>query len=303
MKGPRSTDGDQAHVEPPRAGSGRSAPPAPGRAESAYGRGTSAARGVAAGWARLVPVDTEPHPADALARSRAGKIASRLAVRRPRLDSAARRGSGTLASFPYRGGSDDVDLDATLEVLAERPVPEDEDIVVRERAHARRSVVLAVDVSGSMRGERIQTAAATVGALAGALKRDDLGVIAFWSDAAILLPLGGEVKPLALLDTMLGISARGMTNVSFPLEVAARQLSRVPARDARVVLLSDCVHNEGPDPRIAAARLPRLDVIVDTSAEHDLVLARDLARAGRGTAHAAHSYRDIAPAVSAIFGG
>lgn len=275
---------------------------AAGRADTQPGRGT-AARGVAAGWARLVPVDTQPHSVDARARSRARQIASRLSVRRPKLDAAARRGTGTLASFPYRGGSDEVDLDATLAVLAERPVPEDEDIVVRDRAHATRSVVLAVDVSGSMRGERIQTAAATVGALAAELARDQLGVIAFWSDASILLPLGGEVKPLELLDAMLGIAAQGMTNLSFPLEVAARSLSRAPARDARVVLLSDCVHNEGPDPRIAAARLPRLDVIVDTSGESDVILARELARIGRGTAHTARNYRDIAPAVSAIFGG
>jgi uncharacterized protein with von Willebrand factor type A (vWA) domain len=52
-----------------------------------------------------------------------------------------------------------------LRQLAEHPVPEDEDIVVRERVRTRRSVVLLVDVSGSMRGERVRTAAATVGAL------------------------------------------------------------------------------------------------------------------------------------------
>jgi hypothetical protein len=33
------------------------------------------------------------------------------------------------------------------------------------------------------------------------------------------------------------------------------------ARDARVLLLSDCVHNAGPDPRPLATRLPRLDVL------------------------------------------
>ena len=30
------------------------------------------------------------------------------------------------------------------------------------------------------------------------------------------------------------------------------------------MLLSDCVHNAGPDPRPFAARLPRLDVLLDT---------------------------------------
>ncbi|WP_194266011.1 vWA domain-containing protein [Arthrobacter yangruifuii] len=238
---------------------------------------------------------------DAAVRARVRHIAALMSVPRPRHDSLQRRGSGTLASLPYRGGTDEIDLDRTLEVLAERPVPDDEDIVVRDRVRTRRSVVLAVDVSGSMKGERLQTAAATVGALAAELHRDAVAVIAFWSDAALLLPLGGELKPMDLLDTLLRIPARGLTNISFPLELARRELLRVPARDARVLLLSDCVHNAGPDPRIAAAHLPRLDVLIDTSAETDVDLGRELAREGHGTSRSIRTYRDAAPAVSSVF--
>jgi len=77
----------------------------------------------------------------------------------------------------------------------------------------------------------------------------------------------------------------------------------VPARDARVLLLSDCVHNAGPDPRPFAARLPRLDVLLDTSGEQDADLARDLARLGHGRMLLAHAYRDIAPALATLFTG
>ncbi|HEY3687141.1 MAG TPA: VWA domain-containing protein, partial [Streptosporangiaceae bacterium] len=236
-------------------------------------------------------------------RALARRIAARLAVPRPRRDVGTRRGMGDLASVRYRGGSDDIDLDRTLDVLAERPVPDDEDIVVRERPRTRRSVVLAVDVSGSMRGERVRTAAAAVGALAAELHRDDLAVIAFWSDAAVLLRLGGRFEPLTLLDTLLRIPAKGLTNVEFPLRLAARELARVPARDARVLLLSDCVHNAGPDPRPAAARLPRLDVFLDTGGEQDPELARDLAEAGRGRLARIRTYRDVPPALTAAFAG
>lgn len=252
--------------------------------------------------ASVVVPDTD-RTVDPVARTRARQIASRLAIRRPRRDATSRRGIGELGSLPYRGGSDEIDLDATIEVLAERPVPEDEDIIVRDRIRTKRSVVLAVDVSGSMKGERIATAAATVGALAGELEHDDLAVIAFWSDAAILLNLGELVKPMDLLDAIMRIPAQGLTNVAFPLELAAKQLHRAPVRDARVVLLSDCVHNAGPDPRPLAARLPRLDVLLDASGEHDVELGRDLARIGRGTLHVVRDYRGVAPAVSSIFGG
>ena len=102
---------------------------------------------------------------------------------------------------------------------------------------------------------------------------------------------------------MLGIPARGLTNVAFPLQVARRELAKVPARDARALLLSDCVHNAGPDPRPFAARLPRLDILLDTTGEQDPELARDLARLGRGRLRQVRGYRDVAPALSDFFGG
>jgi Mg-chelatase subunit ChlD len=246
------------------------------------------------------PDEASPDP-EILRRAR--QIAARLAVPRPRRDVTARRGVGELASVRYKGGSDDIDLDRTIEQLVEHPVPEEDDIIVRERVRTRRSVVLLADVSGSMRGERVRTAAATVGALAAELARDDLAVIAFWSDAAVLCHLGQHVTPQQVLDTMLRIPAKGLTNIAFPLQVAARELARVPARDARVLLLSDCVHNAGPDPRPFAARLPRLDVLLDTSGEQDADLGRDLARLGHGRMLLAGGYRDIAPALAALFSG
>ncbi len=75
--------------------------------------------------------------------------------------------------------------------------------MVREQGRTRRSVVLLVDVSGSMRGERVRTAAATVGALAGELVRDDLAMVAFWSDAAVLARLDQRVPLPRLLDAIL----------------------------------------------------------------------------------------------------
>ncbi|MCU1446107.1 MAG: hypothetical protein JWP54_1765 [Cryobacterium sp.] len=274
-----------------------------GRASKAPQKPGVSAPGITDEGAELALAETDAVDADPVVRARARQIAARLSIRRPRADGSGHRGAGVLASLPYRGGSDEIDLDKTIEVLAERPMPEDEDIIVHERVRTRRSVVLAIDVSGSMKGERVQTAAATVGALSGELQHDALAVIAFWSDAAVLLRLGDPVRPMDLLDTLLRLPARGLTNVSFPLELASQQLARVPVRDARVVLLSDCVHNAGPDPREVAARLPRLDVLIDVSGEKDIDLGRDLARVGRGKARLVRTFRDVAPALGALFGG
>jgi len=251
--------------------------------------------------ADVVALDEHAAEVDLKVRAAAREIAARMSIRRPRRDSAAHRGGGLLQSVAYRDGLDDIDLDRTLEIMAERPVLEDEDIIVRERVRTRRSVVLAVDLSGSMGDERLRTAAATVGALAGELVHDDLAVLTFWSDAAWLSHFGAQAEAHRLLDTIVAMPARGLTNVALPMELAGRELASVPVADARVVLLSDCVHNAGPDPRTLAARLPRLDVLLDVTGEHDVDLGRQLARLGRGRLRRVRHHRDVAPALTQIF--
>ncbi|GAA1548927.1 vWA domain-containing protein [Nocardioides humi] len=233
---------------------------------------------------------------------RAREIAARLSLSRPTHGRTELRGAGLLRSVRYSGSSDEIDIEATLDRLVESARMSDRDIIVRERRQNRRSIVLAVDVSGSMSGERAQTAAATIGATVGRLSDDAVGVLAFWSDASVLVPLGDPSSPEVVLDLLLQLPSRGLTNIEFPLRAALSQLERVPARDARVLLLSDCVHNAGPDPRSVASRLPRLDVLLDTSGEHDVDLARDLAELGRGRFASAATYRDVAPAMSRLFG-
>src|SRR5690348_16286210 len=75
--------------------------------------------------------DGEGPDPEALRRAR--QIAARLEVPRPRRDVTARRGLGELASLRYPGGSDDIDLDRTVAQLVEHPLPDEDDIIVRER--------------------------------------------------------------------------------------------------------------------------------------------------------------------------
>lgn len=53
----------------------------------------------------------------------------------------------------------------------------------------------------------------TVGAPAAELSRDDLAVVAFWSNAAILTRLGQRVPPQSRPDTMLRIPAKGLSAI------------------------------------------------------------------------------------------
>jgi Mg-chelatase subunit ChlD len=242
----------------------------------------------------------EDDPRDRAVAADAERIARTLAIRRRHRGAPGEHGAGTVVSRPYRYRSDDVDLDRTLEVLTERPVPEDTDVIVREPTRPGRALVLVVDLSGSMRGEKIRMVAATVGALAAEARDDQLAVVAFWSDAALVAPLGRPVSPSRLLRDLLRIPARGLTNVHFALATAHAELRRSTARRRGALLLTDAVHNAGPDPRLLAPRFGRLDVLVQTDGEHDLPLARDLARLGHGRVAPVATHREIAPALNRL---
>jgi len=237
-------------------------------------------------------------------RELARRITSRLSVRPRSRDrsSLVSGGVGRLASVPYRYNSDDIDLDRTLEVLTERPLPEDTDIVVRERVQARRAVVLMIDVSGSMRGEKTRIAAATVGALAGELASSsgasELAVVAFWRDAAVVHRMGPVTSGARLLDDLLSIPAKGLTNVHFALSVGLAELSKARASRRCGILLSDVVHNAGPDPRELAGRFTQLHVLLETDGEHDQDLAHEIATLGRGRLAPVRDHRDVAPALN-----
>jgi Mg-chelatase subunit ChlD len=151
-----------------------------------------------------------------------------------------------------------------------------------------------------MRGERVRMAAATAGALADQLGDDEVGVVAFWSDAAVLRHLTRRLDAARLIDELASVPARGLTNVAFGLQ-AAGQVVGQGRGDRRVLMISDCVHNAGPDPAAVARGLPRVDVLVDVSGEHDLDVARAVARGGRGLAVPVRSHRDVASAVSRCF--
>jgi MoxR-like ATPase/Mg-chelatase subunit ChlD len=258
--------------------------------------------GTSSDEAQLDDEEGETEGQSEAARARAREIARRLHLAAPSRQVRPRPGGDEILSVPYRGAGGELDLDRAVERMIESPAPRSDDLYVLERRRTRRQVVLAVDVSGSMRGERLLTAAATVGALSSGLQRDELAVVAFWSDAALLLRLGERVPLDRLVDEMVSLEAEGLTNVAFPLKIARRELGGPGASEQRVILLSDCVHNAGPDPREAASLLPRVDVLFDVEGERDSQMARGIARAGRGALYPIRDHREVCTALTEVLG-
>ena len=101
--------------------------------------------------------------------------------------------------------------------------------------------------------------------------------------------------------TCCGSRPRGSPTSTSRWPSALGELGRSRARRRRGILLSDAVHNAGPDPRLVAARFARLDVLLETDGEHDAELASELARRGRGEVRAVADHRAVAPALNRIF--
>jgi hypothetical protein len=230
-------------------------------------------------------------------------VAANLAIPRARFDYGANRGLDRIVSAPYDATSDDIDLDRTLERMHGLALLSEEGIVVRVRRRAEREIVLAVDMSGSMHGNQLQTAAAAVGGLASQLPRAHLAIIAFWQESiAILTPFGADFGIESLVDSMCRIQPRGTTDLSLPLEFARKLLAKSPALDARVVLLSDCLHNASSDPVRIARAIPRLDVLLDISQSANRELGDRLSVAGNGHVATVTGYGDVSQALAALFG-
>jgi Mg-chelatase subunit ChlD len=227
----------------------------------------------------------------------AATIASQLALR-PRRAQDRKRGRTRPTTVRFDGGSDELDLDRTIDLLSEgRPLASTE-LYVRRPLRSRRSVALLADVSGSMDGAKARICAAAIGALAGELVDDELTVIAFWKDVAVLRVRASHLDPVQLLDELMRIEPGGLTNVSGALELASAELSRSSLERRAIVLLSDCVHNAGPDPRSMARRAPTTHVLLEQTGEHDAWLGERIARAGGGRYRSISELHEVAPALS-----
>lgn len=133
------------------------------------------------------------------------------------------------------------------------PVPPAEVIVAAKNAWAlnrkRADILLVVDVSGSMEGEKIEAAKAGLGTfLMRILPEDRVGLVAFSSDARLLVPPAPlSESRIALDDTIAGLRAQGKTALYDALIAGKQALDDLPAagddRIRAIVLLSDGLDN------------------------------------------------------------
>jgi Ca-activated chloride channel family protein len=173
------------------------------------------------------------------------------------------------------------------------------------------NLALAIDVSGSMAGDKIDAARRAARAVAEALtERDRLSIIAFDSTAELLL----DARPMdrtgraAAITAIAGLAERGGTNLFDGWLLAAERvavaMAAAPQASHRVLLLSDGQANEGVTEREEIARHAGalLERGIVTSAlgignGYDEELLGAIAEAGGGNLHDAEHAPEISEVV------
>ena len=169
------------------------------------------------------------------------------------------------------------------------------DTVAGEAPRVPTDLVVVLDHSGSMSGDKIEKARAAVRTLIGGLGDGDRFALVTYADSAqARIPLGAASQRAHWYASVDAIQPEGGTNMASGLDVAFAMIdaARTAGRAPRVVLISDGLANQGDASRAGlvgrAARAARGEYALSTvgvGADFDEGLMAALADAGTGNFH------------------
>lgn len=200
---------------------------------------------------------------DEALRRQALDLGRRIVLDRARAGVPRAGGTAKLRLAPASAGGDvDVDrsLDGILGARGEgRPVGLD-DLVTRQWGRPATALVVVVDRSGSMTGDRLAVAAVVAAACA-ARAPGEHAVLAFSSGVDVLRPLVADVPAERVVESLLRLRGHGVTRLADALQAASDQLAAARASRRVVVLLSDCRSTDEDDSLELARALPELVIL------------------------------------------
>ena len=192
----------------------------------------------------------------------------------------------------------DLDLEVTIEEsplavaaaagLTKGKVPPlaAEDIWMSYQVHRRQAVVLCVDTSLSMTGEKLALTAVAIAVVLLQFPDDPVGIVAFENEAVVLKSPEERISLQRLLERFLDVPAQGYTHLEDGMKAALKQVRSATGhgqtRPPSTVLLTDGKYTAGRDPSYLAPRFPHLVVLKMGRERASLELCRELAQRGSG---------------------
>ena len=189
--------------------------------------------------------------------------------------------TGDIKISPFNFQSDEIDLDRTLESIAEKQPLSYDSIFVLDRRKKKKAAVIVMDASGSMQGINLSMAAIAVASLAMNLDyKDEYGVVLFSERVNIFKRIDQPKHLDQVISGVLDILPEGRTNIGLALSVGLREIRRTGIDHKVGILLTDGWQNMGPDPVSVAGKFPRLHVINLPGGSPEL--SKRIAKAGKG---------------------
>lgn len=188
------------------------------------------------------------------------------------------------------GESAEIDIEQTIEespiALKHRKQLTAEDIWMGYAVPRGQPVVVAVDTSLSMTGEKLALTAVALSVVLLAFPGDPIGIVAFENEAKVLKRPDESITVFQLVERFLDVPAKGYTHLEDGLKGALRLLASIrqagSSRPASALLLTDGKYTAGKDPAYLAPRFAHLEVIKMGREKASLSLCQELARRGHG---------------------
>jgi len=170
--------------------------------------------------------------------------------------------------------SPELDIEETL--MSPEPVFQ----VKVERDHG---LVLVLDTSLSMKGEKLALLGATVAAVAMSIPSQALAILGFDSEIHVIKKFDEQVATETCVERVLSIPPGGFTNISKGLTIAREWIMSARFNQARVILISDGRYTEGIDPVEISKLLPFVYPVKIGKEPYGRDVMRSIADTGLGT--------------------
>lgn len=157
--------------------------------------------------------------------------------------------ASSVARFKNYEPGDQWDLEMTMQRMLSSGsgLPTYDNIVVREPEKRKRSIVICIDKSLSVL-QHIHQIVLTASVLSLTVKRDNLAIIGFDSEAQLLKKMAETTHPNEIVRKILDLESRGKTNISEALELAHNELKQGSALERIIYLISDLERTAGKNP-------------------------------------------------------